>query len=40
MAIDYGITLFSTIAGASAAINSIEALRRGEITVTPLQDYY
>ena len=40
MAIDYGITLFSTIAGASAAINGIEALRRGEITVTPLQDYY
>ena len=40
MAIDYGITLFSTIAGASAAINGIDALRRGEITVTPLQDYY
>ena len=40
MTIDYGIPLFSTISGASAAINGIEALRREELTVTPLQDYY
>ncbi|MCZ6680527.1 MAG: hypothetical protein O7E52_25125, partial [Candidatus Poribacteria bacterium] len=40
MAIDYEITLFSTISGAAAAVNGIEALRRGEITVAPLQAYY
>ena len=40
MTIDYGIPLFSTISGAAAAVNGIDALRRGEITVTPLQDYY
>jgi hypothetical protein len=40
MTIDYGIPLFSTISGAAAAINAIEALRREELTVTPLQDYY
>ena len=40
MTIDYGIPLFSTISGASAAVNGIEALRREELTVIPLQDYY
>ncbi len=40
MSMDYGIPLFSTISGAAAAVNGIEALRRGVITVTPLQDYY
>ena len=40
LAIDYSIPLFSTIPGASAATNAIDALRQGEFTVTPLQDYY
>ena len=40
MAIDYEIPLFSTISGAAAAVNGIDALRHGEVTVTPLQDHY
>ncbi len=40
MAIEHDIPLFSTIAGASGAVNGIDALRRGEISVAPLQSYY
>ncbi|MDE0300459.1 MAG: carbamoyl-phosphate synthase large subunit [Candidatus Poribacteria bacterium] len=40
MAIEHNIPLFSTIAGASGAVNGIDALRRGEISVSPLQSYY
>ena len=40
MAIENDIPLFSTISGASAAVNGIDALRRGEISVSPLQSYY
>ena len=40
MAIEHDIPLFSTIAGASGAVNGIDALRRGEISVSPLQSYY
>ncbi len=40
MAIEHDIPIFSTIPGAAAAVNAIDVLRRGEISVTPLQDYY
>ncbi|HIC00291.1 TPA: carbamoyl-phosphate synthase large subunit [Candidatus Poribacteria bacterium] len=40
MAIDYNIPIFSTIPGASAAVNAIAALRYQKISVTALQDYY
>ena len=40
MAIAHDIPIFSTIPGASAAVNAIDALQRGDITVTPLQDYF
>ena len=40
MAIDYNIPIFSTIPGASAAVNAIAALRYKKISVTALQDYY
>ena len=40
MAIDYNIPIFSTIPGASAAVNAIAALRDNKISVTALQDYY
>ncbi len=40
MAIENNIPLFSTIAGASSAINGIDALRRGNLSVAPLQSYY
>ncbi|MEC8893210.1 MAG: carbamoyl-phosphate synthase large subunit [Candidatus Poribacteria bacterium] len=40
MAIDYNIPIFSTIPGASAAVNAIAALRYKRISVTALQDYY
>ena len=39
MAIDYDIPIFTTIPGASAAVNAIVALRNHSIGVTPLQDY-
>ena len=40
MAIAHDIPIFSTIPGAAAAVNAIDALQRGDITVTPLQDYF
>ena len=40
MAIEHDIPIFSTIPGASAAVNAIDALQSGEISVTPLQDYH
>ena len=40
MAIDYNIPIFSTIPGASAAVNAINALRKNKISVVALQDYY
>ncbi len=40
MAIEYNIPIFSTISGAAAAVNGIDALRRGEFSVSPIQDYY
>ena len=40
MAIEHDIPIFSTIAGAAAAVNAIDALQRGEISVRPLQDYH
>ncbi len=40
MAIENDIPIFSTIPGAAAAVNAIDALQRGEISVTPLQDYH
>ena len=40
MAIVHDIPIFSTIPGAAAAVNAIDALQRGDITVTPLQDYF
>ncbi len=40
MAIEHNIPIFSTIPGAAAAVNAIDALQSGEISVTPLQDYH
>lgn len=40
MAITHDIPIFSTIPGAAAAVHAIDALQRGDITVTPLQDYF
>ena len=40
MAIENDIPIFSTIPGAAAAVNAIDALQSGEISVKPLQDYY
>lgn len=40
MAIEHDIPIFSTIPGAAAAVNAIDALQRDEISVTPLQDYH
>ena len=40
MAIAHDIPIYSTIPGAAAAVNAIDALQRGDITVTPLQDYF
>lgn len=40
MAIEHDIPIFSTIPGAAAAVNAIDALQRGEISVRPLQDYH
>lgn len=40
MAIENDIPIFSTIPGAAAAVNAIDALQSGEISVTPLQDYH
>ena len=40
MAITYDIPIFSTIPGAAAAVHAIDALQRGDITVTSLQDYF
>ena len=40
MAITHDIPIFSTIPGAAAAVHAIDALQRGDITVTSLQDYF
>ncbi len=40
MAIEHDVPIFSTIPGAAAAVNAIDALQSGEISVTPLQDYH
>ena len=40
MAIEHNIPIFSTVPGAAAAVNAIDALQRGDISVAPLQDYY
>ena len=40
MAIAHDIPIFTTVPGAAAAVNAIDALQRGDITVTPLQDYF
>ncbi|MCE2401888.1 carbamoyl-phosphate synthase large subunit [Candidatus Poribacteria bacterium] len=40
MAIEHDIPIFSTIPGAAAAVNAIDALQRGDISVSPLQDYH
>ena len=40
MAITHDIPIFSTIPGAAAAVHAIDALQRGDITVTALQDYF
>ena len=40
VAITHDIPIFSTIPGAAAAVNAIDALQRGDITVTSLQDHF
>jgi carbamoyl-phosphate synthase large subunit len=39
-AILYGVPLVTTIAGAQATVNGIEALRKKEVTIRSLQDYH
>jgi carbamoyl-phosphate synthase large subunit len=39
-AVTQNIPYYTTVDGAQAAIGGIEALLKGEISVTPLQDYY
>ena len=40
MALAYNIPLITTISGAAAAVNGIDAMRNRQITVRPLQEYY
>ena len=39
MAIDHNIPIFTTMPGASAAVNSISVLRNRNLDVVPLQEY-
>ena len=39
-ALEFEIPYFTTVAGAKAACEAIESLKKGEISVRPLQDYY
>jgi carbamoyl-phosphate synthase large subunit len=39
-AVRYGVPCITTIAGATAAVMGIEALRRAELSVTSLQEYH
>ncbi|MEM3590198.1 MAG: hypothetical protein QXN33_04305, partial [Candidatus Bathyarchaeia archaeon] len=39
-AVDYNIPYITTVAGALAAIEGIEAIKRGEMDVKPLQEYH
>jgi len=39
-AVRYGVPCITTIAGATAAVMGIEALRRAELSVKPLQEYH
>jgi hypothetical protein len=36
----YRIPTLTTMTAAQAAVNGIESMRRGKISVKPLQDYY
>jgi carbamoyl-phosphate synthase large subunit len=36
----YNVPYITTISGASAAVNGIEFLRKGELEVKALQDYH
>ena len=40
LAVMYSVPYITTISGASAAVNGIEFLQKGEIEVKPLQDYH
>jgi carbamoyl-phosphate synthase large subunit len=40
LAVLYNVPYITTISGASAAVNGIEFLQRGEIEVKALQDYH
>jgi carbamoyl-phosphate synthase large subunit len=39
-AIMHGVPCITTIAGAQASVNGIESLKKADITVKPLQEYY
>ncbi len=39
-ALEYGLPYFTTVAGARAAVSAIRSLRRSELGVKPLQEYY
>jgi carbamoyl-phosphate synthase large subunit len=39
-AVLYGVSLITTIAGAQATVNGIEALRKKEMSIRSLQDYH
>jgi carbamoyl-phosphate synthase large subunit len=40
LALKYNIPCITTISGAAAAVNGIDAIRRGELSVKPIQEYY
>ncbi|MDI6703138.1 MAG: carbamoyl-phosphate synthase large subunit [bacterium] len=39
-AVMHGIPCITTISGAQAAVNGIEAMKKGQLTAKPLQEYY
>ncbi len=39
-AVEHGITLITTLAGAQAAVNAVQSLKRGKLEVRSLQEYF
>jgi carbamoyl-phosphate synthase large subunit len=39
-AVEHGVTLITTLAGAQAAVNAVQSLKRGKLEVRSLQEYF
>jgi carbamoyl-phosphate synthase large subunit len=39
-AVDYGVPYITTVSGAIAAVKGIEAIKKAEMTIKPIQEYY